>query len=71
MRLQIILDKGATILNNVATLNKEPQMKKITNVKTTVFGTFGECEGKECEFCRATMMWFFTDRSGYIYGATR
>ncbi len=43
--------------------------KQVTNVRSTVFGTFGLLNGKEVEFCRATRMWAYTDGSGYAFGA--
>lgn len=42
---------------------------KVTNIRRTVFGIFGELNGKEVEFTYSTRMWFFADGSGYAYGA--
>jgi hypothetical protein len=42
---------------------------QVTNIRRSVFGTFGTLNGREVEFCRATRMWAYTDGSGYAYGA--
>lgn len=48
----------------------DPEMnRKVTNIRNSVFGTFGLLNGREVEFCRATRMWAYTDGSGYAYGA--
>lgn len=43
--------------------------KQVTNIKSTVFGTFGILNAREVQFCRSTRMWHYTDGSGYAYGA--
>jgi len=43
--------------------------KQVKNIRRSVFGVFGELNGKEVEFCRAMKMWAYTDGSGYAYGA--
>jgi hypothetical protein len=42
---------------------------QVTNIRRTVFGITGTLNGKEVEFTYATRMWFYTDGSGYAYGA--
>lgn len=44
--------------------------RQVTNIKQTVFGTFGTLNGKEVELVRGMNMWAYTDGSGYAYGAT-
>lgn len=41
---------------------------QVTNIRRTVFGTFGTLNGREVEFTYSTRMWFYTDGSGYAYG---
>jgi len=41
----------------------------VTNIRRTVFGTFGVLNGEEVEFNRAMRMWHYTDGRGYVYGA--
>lgn len=43
--------------------------KQVTNIRRTVFGIFGTLNGREVEFTYSTRMWFYTDGSGYAYGA--
>ena len=42
---------------------------QVSNIRRTVFGTFGMLNGREVEFNRAMRMWHYTDGSGYAYGA--
>jgi len=42
---------------------------KVTNIRRTVFGIFGEIKGREVEYTYSTGMWFYRDGSGYCYGA--
>jgi hypothetical protein len=42
---------------------------KVTNITRTVFGIFGEYNGKQVEYTYSTGMWFYCDGSGYAYGA--
>ena len=42
---------------------------QVTNIRRTVFGTFGVLNGREVEFNRAMRMWHYADGSGYAYGA--
>ena len=42
---------------------------QVTNIRRTVFGIFGELNGREVEFTYSMRMWFYTDGSGYAYGA--
>jgi hypothetical protein len=42
---------------------------QVTNVRHTTLGVFGTLNGREVEFTYSTRMWFYTDGSGYAYGA--
>lgn len=43
--------------------------KQVTSIRRTAFGVFGVLNGREVEFTYSTRMWFYTDGSGYAYGA--
>jgi hypothetical protein len=54
----------------IATRKQERNMNhQVTNIRSTVFGVFGTLNGREVEFTYSTRMWFYTDGSGYAYGA--
>lgn len=42
---------------------------QVTEISRTAFGVFGMLNGREVEFTYSTRMWFYTDGSGYAYGA--
>jgi hypothetical protein len=42
---------------------------QVTQIRRSSFGIFGLLNGKEVEFTYSTRMWFYTDGSGYAYGA--
>ncbi len=47
----------------------ERNLNQVKNIRRSVFGIFGTLNGREVEFTYSTRMWFYTDGSGYAYGA--
>lgn len=41
--------------------------KVLTNYRDTVFGLFGEIDGRKVQFTYSTNLWFYVDTGEYIF----